>query len=148
MRRAVVRWRCGPCLGKSRQQSTSAATTAPSAGTARLLYSPISRPLQRYNALISRIAERGDVAKALQKASELKEVLARSNEKPDVTTYESIAKAFAVHGFYREAFRLLDDAKDVGVVADVGLFNQILRVGVHQKHVPVLSTRELRRNPF
>lgn len=62
-------------------------------------------------------------------AAQLKQTLAQLGEKPDLTTYEVLAKAFAVHGLYREAIRLIDDAKAAGVEPDIGVFNQVLRVG-------------------
>lgn len=132
MRRAVGRWRCSSCQTASRQQSTSAATVAAAASTGRprLVYAPISTPVQRYNALINRSAERGNLVAALESAAALQRTLVRLEQKPDSTTYEALAKAFAVHGLYREALRLLDDARAAGVEPDVGVFNQVLRVSI------------------
>lgn len=131
MRRTVGRWRCGSCPRASRQQSTSTAATATTSNERpRLTYAPINTPVQRYNALIGRCADRGDLVKALQSAAQLKQTLAQLEERPDATTYEALAKAFAVHGLYREALHLIDDAKATGVEPDIGVFNQVLRVSV------------------
>lgn len=131
MRRAVGRWRCSSCLvAPKRQLSTSAvAAIAPVLPEQpRLSYAPLRAPIQRYNALISRHGDKGNLAQALRMAAELRESLAKSDQGPDVITYEALAKAFAIHGLYREALRLIDDAKSAGVDPDVGVFNQVLRV--------------------
>lgn len=134
MRRAAGR--CRACLAGSRQQSTSAAaaTASTSARNAseqpKLVYAPFAAPIQRYNALLSRCADRGNLSLALQSAAQLKQTLAERGEGPDTTTYEALARAFAVHGLYSEALRLLEDARAAGVEADVGVYNQVLRVSI------------------
>lgn len=135
MRHAIGRWKCAACLRASRQQSTlaSAEASVPAASTSerpRLSYAPLSGPVQRYNALIDRYGDKGRLPAALQVAAQLKQTLLKLEEKPDTTTYEKLAKAFAVHGLYREAIRLIDDAMAAGVEPDVGVYNQVLRVGV------------------
>lgn len=69
----------------------------------------------------------------LQLAKELKQQLAASDEKPDHTTYEALARAFAVHGCHREALRVIEDAKAAGLEPDVGIWNQVLRVSFPKK---------------
>jgi pentatricopeptide repeat protein len=125
MHRALGRLRCSSCtINATRQQySTASLGEAP-----RLSYAPIRAPLQRYNALISRLADKGDLVRALQLAQELKRNLIETGQKPDLTTYEVLAKAFALHGLSREALQIVDDAKAEGINPDIGVWNQVLRV--------------------
>lgn len=130
MRRAVGRWST-PCLEASRRSLSSSATAAIAPilpEQPRSTYAPLRAPLQRYNAMINRFADRGNAAQALRMAAELRQSLATSEQAPDVITYEALAKAFAVHGLYQEALRIIDDAKAAGVEPDIGVFNQVLRV--------------------
>lgn len=92
-------------------------------------YSPLNGRTTNINRGIRRAADSGYLAKALQLAGVLKtgdgDV---AGSKPDSSTYEALAAAFAYHGLHVQALQCLDDAKDVGVVLDTAVYNEVLRV--------------------
>jgi pentatricopeptide repeat protein len=93
---------------------------------ARIAFTPANTPQGRYNPLILRAAEQGNLAKALNLARQLREL----SPVPSLETYEALAKAFAVHGLSREALRVIDDAEAAGITPDVEVWNQVLSVRV------------------
>ena len=93
----------------------------------RVSFDPANSPLTRYNSLILRNAEKGNLPKALALANQFA-VRYKDVASPNLETFEAIAKAFAVHGLKDEVFRLIDDARATGISPDVAIWNQVLRV--------------------